>query len=507
MRLVAPGTTSLIFKANISSTSNGQALTGLIATSFPTPIILEKEGVSISTLTLSNLASIGASFSAGGIFEYGATGDYRIDGTATGAGTYSLGGPANSTAGQLIAESILVNDSTVAMMPSLVITNNDKTGYALTQTFPANFSAMAINSAGQMILNSTQPAVSFTALSAQAGTLALTSLTVGAGTLTLNGGIISNITGNIIGSLSGSTGTASNVLLLNGSEPGAALLLAVNAQTNGTVTLTKTASTLTLAGNGAITPAAFLNTCTASSLIGVLVYGYVAGQVPLTTLGANAPANWINLTAFDATATSQQFSLISLYNAAKTAATQTSVNAIATVLNGITSLANWLRALARSDTADATAKTEINASGGTYSETASSQQAISVLAGGGSTFTEQQARDAQTLGTLATPAAGSIDAQLATIKTDVLAIENPAGPGGDQCTITIQRTTSHVPIANAGVWLTSDSAGTTTVAGTLYTDSNGHVHFLLNAGDTYYLWMKKDGEQSILGRSFVAVAD
>jgi hypothetical protein len=55
---------------------------------------------------------------------------------------------------------------------------------------------------------------------------------------------------------------------------------------------------------------------------------------------------------------------------------KTVVDAIAAVLAGITVLAKWLRALVRKDTADATAKSEINTGGGTYNEATDSQEAI-----------------------------------------------------------------------------------------------------------------------------------
>ncbi len=67
--------------------------------------------------------------------------------------------------------------------------------------------------------------------------------------------------------------------------------------------------------------------------------------------------------------------LTSAYDAAKTAATQTSVNAIATILSGITSLAKWLRGLFRKDTMDATAKSEVNDGGGAFDETTDSLEA------------------------------------------------------------------------------------------------------------------------------------
>lgn len=54
--------------------------------------------------------------------------------------------------------------------------------------------------------------------------------------------------------------------------------------------------------------------------------------------------------------------------------------AIATILSGITSLANWLRAGFRSSTPNGTALTEINSGGGTYDATTDSQEAIATTA-------------------------------------------------------------------------------------------------------------------------------
>jgi hypothetical protein len=49
---------------------------------------------------------------------------------------------------------------------------------------------------------------------------------------------------------------------------------------------------------------------------------------------------------------------------------------LATLWSGITSMANWLRALARSSTPDATALSEINSGGGTYDATTDSLEAL-----------------------------------------------------------------------------------------------------------------------------------
>ena len=52
------------------------------------------------------------------------------------------------------------------------------------------------------------------------------------------------------------------------------------------------------------------------------------------------------------------------------------LDALATILSGITSLANWLRGLFRKDAMNATAKTEVNTGGGTFDETTDSEQAL-----------------------------------------------------------------------------------------------------------------------------------
>jgi hypothetical protein len=87
-------------------------------------------------------------------------------------------------------------------------------------------------------------------------------------------------------------------------------------------------------------------------------------------------------------ATGAAMTLTSAYDAAKTAASQSSVNAIATILDGITSLANWLRAFARKSTPDATALSEINNGGGGYDATTDSLQAQVDNATGGATPAE-----------------------------------------------------------------------------------------------------------------------
>ncbi len=86
-------------------------------------------------------------------------------------------------------------------------------------------------------------------------------------------------------------------------------------------------------------------------------------------------------------------------------------------------------------------------------------------------------------------------------------LSGSTGPGDDQVTITINNTTSGLPEENVEVWISNDSAGANVIAGTLVTDANGEVQFLLTDGATYYLWAQKPGVMSIQGESFVASED
>jgi hypothetical protein len=60
------------------------------------------------------------------------------------------------------------------------------------------------------------------------------------------------------------------------------------------------------------------------------------------------------------------------------------------------------------------------------------------------------------------------------------------GPGGISVAIVVKDTSGN-PLAGVDSWITSDSAGATTIAGTLETNSLGSVAFMLNAG-VNYVW-------------------
>jgi hypothetical protein len=105
-------------------------------------------------------------------------------------------------------------------------------------------------------------------------------------------------------------------------------------------------------------------------------------------------------------------------------------------------------------------------------------------------------------------AVGALDFGDATLakQDEILAtlasVDSVPGPGATQWTATLE--TAGQPIADAAVWITTDAAGSNVVAGTLRTNDQGKVTFLLDAGQTYYMWARKSGMNPILGQSFVA---
>ena len=88
----------------------------------------------------------------------------------------------------------------------------------------------------------------------------------------------------------------------------------------------------------------------------------------------------------------------------------------------------------------------------------------------------------------------------------VSSVAGNAGSGADTVTLNFKDENSN-NIADADVWITSDSAGNVIVAGVLQTNSSGNATFLLDEDSVYYAWLQKDGVNSIRARQFTAVAD
>lgn len=107
-------------------------------------------------------------------------------------------------------------------------------------------------------------------------------------------------------------------------------------------------------------------------------------------------------------------------------------------------------------------------------------------------------------------AIGYIDTEVASILEDTgttlpatLATLSSEGPGSSANVITINDGTN--PVENAQVWVTTDSAGSNIIAGTLMTNSLGTVTFMLDVGVTYYLWVQKDGYNFTNPSTYVGV--
>ena len=109
----------------------------------------------------------------------------------------------------------------------------------------------------------------------------------------------------------------------------------------------------------------------------------------------------------------------------------------------------------------------------------------------------QEVRDAMKLAPSAgDPAAGSVDAHLDDILVDTGTtlpglIAAGTGSGAVSFPVTINDEGGD-PIDGVEVWISTDSAGASVVAGTLSTDALGLATFMLDAG-TYYLWRQKSG--------------
>lgn len=98
----------------------------------------------------------------------------------------------------------------------------------------------------------------------------------------------------------------------------------------------------------------------------------------------------------------------------------------------------------------------------------------------------QDVADALLLAPSGVAAAGSAMDYLADISA-----ASAAGSGAVSFPVTINDEDSN-PIDGVEVWISTDSAGASVVAGTLSTDALGLATFMLDAG-TYYLWRQKSG--------------
>lgn len=89
------------------------------------------------------------------------------------------------------------------------------------------------------------------------------------------------------------------------------------------------------------------------------------------------------------------------------------------------------------------------------------------------------------------------------LDADISGVGGTVGPGAYEHTHTVL--VSGVPVEGFALWVTTDTAGSNVIAGTLYTNASGQATFLLDAG-TYYMWGQLSGYSPIQGESFTVSA-
>lgn len=93
--------------------------------------------------------------------------------------------------------------------------------------------------------------------------------------------------------------------------------------------------------------------------------------------------------------------------------------------------------------------------------------------------------------TAALTTAGSIGKLLVDYINVAVSTRTTLGAGATRRPYTLTSSTTGLPVADADVWVTTDSSGSNVVASGK-TNSSGVVVFWLDAG-TYYIWRQKDG--------------
>lgn len=141
--LIATSSTSISIDIQVTDDS-GLAVTGLVAATLPAISWSLNGNTAATAISLSDLAAITTAYSSGGVKERSG-GYYRLDlpnAALTTAGEVTLIGDA--TGKHVLAAKIIVSGTVTAG------TVSDKTGYALTQAFPSNFSSFSIDGSGRI---------------------------------------------------------------------------------------------------------------------------------------------------------------------------------------------------------------------------------------------------------------------------------------------------------------------------------------------------------------------
>jgi hypothetical protein len=351
------GATSRIWQVFIadSSSTTGAGLTGLLFNTASLTAYYHRDTDTTATAITLVTMTVGT-FTSSGFKEIDATnmpGWYQLcpPNAALASGAKSVAlllKGATNMAPLPIEVQLTAFDLTTATQSVTAATVSDKTGYSLTQAFPANFSSQSIDASGRVdvikIAGTTQTA-------RDVGASVLLSAGTGTGQLDFTSGVVkANLVQILATALTETAGQLAGGFkkFFNIATPASTMDALTLVATATTVTNRVTANTDQLAGQTVTAGAGVTFPSSVASPTNI-----TAGTITTTTNLTNAPPDSAGVTT-----------LLSRIPSA--------------IFTGITQLSHWLGMLAGKQAANATALTEIKASGagsGTYDPTTDSLEA------------------------------------------------------------------------------------------------------------------------------------
>jgi len=147
--IVVKGSTDRSVTVKMLDSATGIPSTDIVFNSAGIDLWYRREGAASTDVTEATLAALTTAHTDGGFLHVN-DGVYRLDlpdaAFATGANYVDFGG---TVTGEIVVGGrVRLTDLSIESATVTVGTNNDKTGYALTQSFPTNFASLAITGGG-----------------------------------------------------------------------------------------------------------------------------------------------------------------------------------------------------------------------------------------------------------------------------------------------------------------------------------------------------------------------
>lgn len=151
MRAITHGATDQSIELYIVD-ADGLPATGLAFNSAGIDLWYRRNGAAVTSITEATQTASGAHSDGG--FVHLANGVYRLDppdaAFASGVSHVTFGGTITGYTIYPVTVQLTAFDLQTATQAVTVTTNNDKTGYSLTQAFPSNFASLGINASGHV---------------------------------------------------------------------------------------------------------------------------------------------------------------------------------------------------------------------------------------------------------------------------------------------------------------------------------------------------------------------